>query len=66
METRKKIVYLLQINYMEMALPNRHYFGVDLSKFPVGVTSNDAVFLPVDKPSGNIRAALTRNVTAKI
>jgi len=55
-----------EINYMEMALPNRHYFGVDLSKFPVGVTSNDTVFLPVDKPSGNIRAALTRNVTAKL
>lgn len=49
-----------------MVLPNRHYINVDLSKFPVGVATNDTVFMPLDKPSGNIRAALTRKLTAKL
>ncbi|XP_043224722.1 uricase-like [Amphibalanus amphitrite] len=46
---------------IEMVMPNKHYFSVDLSKFPrVGSASNDEVFLPVDKPSGNIRCVLAR------
>lgn len=56
-----------QINYIEMELPNRHYIPLDLSKFPrVGYPTNDEVLMPLDKPSGNIRAALTRNVVAKL
>lgn len=55
-----------EISYIEMVLPNRHYINVDLSKFPVGVATNDTVFMPLDKPSGNIRAALTRKLTAKL
>jgi urate oxidase len=47
-----------------MAMPNRHYFNVDLSKFPKsvgGCTDNNEVFLPVDKPSGYITATLGQN-----
>ena len=46
---------------VEMVMPNKHYFSVDLSKFPrVGSATNDEVFQPVDKPSGNIRCILAR------
>ncbi len=57
-----------QMEWMSMAMPNKHYFNVDLSKFPrsVGGTggakcTNDEVFMPVDKPSGMIIAKLARN-----
>jgi urate oxidase len=56
-----------EIRYIEMELPNRHYVNIDLSKFPkVGSATNDEVLLPLDKPSGNIHAALARNFTAKL
>lgn len=46
---------------MEITMPNKHYFSIDLSKFPgVGCDKNDEVFLPVDKPAGNITAKLGR------
>ncbi len=51
------------MNKIHMALPNAHYFAVDLSKFPPhvgGNSKNNEVFQPVDKPSGMIQAALTR------
>lgn len=60
-------VDILQINYIEMILPNKHYVNVDLSKFPrVGAAHNDEVLQPLDKPSGNIRAALTRTLASKL
>ncbi len=49
------------MNEIYMAMPNKHYFNVDLSKFPKavgGCTGNDEVFMPVDKPSGYITATL--------
>ncbi|XP_037088009.1 uricase-like [Pollicipes pollicipes] len=50
------------VGEVEMVMPNKHYFAVDLSKFPgVGSATNNEVFLPVDKPSGNIRAVLARS-----
>ena len=55
-----------QMEWMRMAMPNKHYFNVDLSKFPRTVSgmergeANDEVFLPVDKPSGMITAKLGR------
>lgn len=53
---------LRQVGEIYMQMPNKHYFSVDLSKFPrVGSKTNDQVFLPVDKPSGMIEATLTRN-----
>lgn len=58
---------LFQISYIEMILPNKHYVNVDLSKFPkVGYATNDEVLQPLDKPSGNIRAALTRTPASKL
>ena len=52
---------LPDVTEIEMVMPNKHYFSVDLSKFPkVGSATNDEVFLPVDKPSGNIRCVLAR------
>jgi len=53
-----------QVTKIHMALPNAHYFAVDLSKFPSpvgGTRFNDEVFQPVDKPSGFIQAALSRS-----
>lgn len=44
-----------------VAMPNKHYFNVDLSKFPRsvgGCPDNNEVFMPVDKPSGYIQAVL--------
>lgn len=42
-------------------MPNKHYFTVDLSKFPKVVQGeNQDVFLPVDKPAGIIYAQLDR------
>ncbi|EFX89027.1 hypothetical protein DAPPUDRAFT_233847 [Daphnia pulex] len=56
-----------EINYIEMILPNKHYINVDLSKFKnVGFAHNDTVLQPLDKPSGNIRAALTRTLVSKL
>ena len=40
---------------------NKHYFIVDLSKFPESVggsNENNEVYLPVDKPSGYIASTL--------
>ena len=44
-----------------MRMPNKHYFELDLSKFPKLVQDeNKEVYLPVDKPSGIIYAQLNR------
>ena len=47
-----------------MSMPNRHYFGVDFSKFPdipeVQGEGAGQVLLPVDKPSGYITSTLSR------
>ncbi|XP_066588428.1 uricase [Prorops nasuta] len=50
-----------QICSIEMKMPNKHYFDVDLSKFSKVVQGeNKEVYLPVDKPSGIIYARLNR------
>ena len=52
-----------QMNEIFMAMPNKHYFNVDLSKFPRsvgGCNDNEDVFLPIDKPAGYIEATLGR------
>lgn len=48
-----------------MTMPNKHYFPVDLTKFPKSVLEdhhgdNKEVYLPIDKPSGIIYAELVR------
>ncbi|GLV42504.1 Urate oxidase [Carabus blaptoides fortunei] len=59
-----------QICRIEMTMPNKHYFSVDMSKFPKSVledNENKEVYLPVDKPSGIIYAELLRkDITAKL
>jgi len=52
-----------QMEEIYIAMPNKHYFTVDLTKFPNSVggsKNNDEVFLPVDKPAGYIQATLGR------
>ncbi|XP_069947052.1 uricase [Cherax quadricarinatus] len=52
---------------MRVTMPNKHYFSVDFSKFKeVGSRENNEVFLPVDKPSGNIMAVLGRKTHSKL
>ena len=49
-----------------MVMPNKHYFNVDFGKFPSKLTKgapNEEVLQPVDKPSGLIRARMSRNDT---
>ena len=54
----------LQVSEVMMSMPNRHYFGVDFSKFPdipeVQGEGAGQVLLPVDKPSGYITSTLSR------
>lgn len=49
-------------------MPNKHYFELDLSKFPKVIQEkNKEVYLPVDKPSGIIYAQLNRkNIKSKL
>ena len=53
-----------------MTMPNKHYFTLDLSKFPQNIVQgeNKDVYEPVDKPSGIIHAMLERKqqVMAKL
>ncbi|XP_042215490.1 uricase-like [Homarus americanus] len=50
-----------EISQIKVTMPNKHYYTVDLSKFKeVGSKDNNEVFLPVDTPSGNIMAVLSR------
>ncbi|KRT84431.1 hypothetical protein AMK59_640, partial [Oryctes borbonicus] len=52
-----------QISRIDMQMPNKHYFEVDMSKFAPRVLDtcdNQEVYLPVDKPSGIIYAELIR------
>lgn len=57
-----------QISSIEMQMPNKHYFDIDLTKFSKLVSGeNKEVYLPVDKPSGIIYAQLNRkDVTSKL
>ncbi|XP_069089457.1 uricase-like isoform X1 [Pleurodeles waltl] len=49
---------------VEIILPNKHYFTVDLSK--MGLRNDDEVLLPLDKPAGNITATLRRKTPSKL
>nr|CAD7570541.1 unnamed protein product [Timema californicum] len=56
-----------QICRIEMHMPNKHYFTLDLSKFPSLVKGeNKEVYQPVDKPSGIIHAILERKSRSKL
>ncbi|KAM8930886.1 uricase-like [Pelodytes ibericus] len=53
-----------QIEEIEVILPNKHYFTIDMSKF--GLTNKDEIFLPSDKPYGNITGTVRRKATSKL
>ncbi|XP_013384613.1 uricase-like [Lingula anatina] len=56
-----------QISRIELVLPNVHAYKFDFSKFTkLGITDNNEIFQPADKPSGNIRAVLERNVKSRL
>lgn len=57
-----------QIEEIEMVLPNVHYFDVDFKRFPkIDFNRNQIqVLQPVDKPSGNIKAAVKRSVKSRL
>lgn len=57
-----------QVEKMEMTLPNVHYFAVDYNRFPklnLKEYKNE-VFMPTDKPSGNISASIQRSQSSKL
>ncbi|KAM3915040.1 uricase-like [Leptodactylus fuscus] len=53
-----------EIEEIEVILPNKHYFNIDMSKF--GLTNNDEILLPSDKPYGNITGTVRRKPVSKL
>ncbi|PYK30030.1 MAG: urate oxidase [Verrucomicrobia bacterium] len=48
-----------EISRIELAMPNKHYLPIDLSKF--GRENKNEVFTPTDEPHGQIEAVVTRD-----
>jgi urate oxidase len=57
----------VQIQRIDMSMPNKHYLTLDLSKFPQIVVKgeNKEVYHPVDRPCGIIHATLQRKDEAR-
>ena len=56
----------IQIESIEMVLPNKHYYAFDFIKFKKvlnGSTENKDIFFPTDEPYGNIFGKLQRKKT---
>lgn len=53
-----------EIEEIEIVMPNKHYFTIDMSKF--GIPKNNEVLLPVDNPSGNIAGTVRRRLVSKL
>ncbi|XP_078075116.1 uricase [Mustelus asterias] len=53
-----------EMEEIEIAMPNKHYFTIDLTKF--GIHQNNEVLLPVDNPSGNITGTLQKRPASKL
>lgn len=47
-----------EISQVELAMPNKHYLPIDLSRF--GRENKNEVFTPTDEPHGQIEAVVTR------
>jgi len=61
---RKILLSTPEIDEVKMSMPNRHYFPIDFSKFPIPELTGEGagqVLLPVDKPSGMITSCLARS-----
>ncbi|XP_073500100.1 uricase-like isoform X2 [Phyllobates terribilis] len=53
-----------EIEEVEVILPNKHYFTIDLSKF--NLSNKDEILLPSDKPYGNITGTVRRKAFSKL
>ncbi|XP_028667382.1 uricase [Erpetoichthys calabaricus] len=53
-----------EIEEIEIVMPNKHYFTIDMSK--MGLTNKDEVLLPLDNPSGNITGTVRRKPFSKL
>lgn len=56
--------YIPQVERVTIDMPNRHYFSIDFSKFPIEAVQGEGageVLLPVDNPSGFITSTLVRS-----
>ncbi|KAL5012963.1 hypothetical protein ScPMuIL_011514 [Solemya velum] len=65
---KNALALIPQVDTIEMTLPNVHYFNIDFKRFPkmeFGGSKQD-VYLPTDKPSGNIQATIRRSQTSKL
>ncbi|KAL3871233.1 hypothetical protein ACJMK2_039241 [Sinanodonta woodiana] len=65
---KEALANIPHIDKIEMTLPNVHYFSVDFNRFPKLEFSGcqNEIYMPTDKPSGNIRAAIQRKPSAKL
>ncbi|CAO3675231.1 unnamed protein product [Umbelopsis vinacea] len=55
------------VGEIDYSLPNKHYFGVDMSKFKIDNTDKNLdVYQPVADPSGLITATTARKPAAKL
>ncbi|XP_074654512.1 uricase-like [Tubulanus polymorphus] len=66
--TEKRVLEKIpEIESMDIELPNVHHYEADFSKFKrLNITRNDEVFIPTDKPSGNIQATMARKPASKL
>ncbi|XP_072366452.1 uricase [Scyliorhinus torazame] len=53
-----------EMEEIEIIMPNKHYFTIDLTKF--GIHQNNEVLLPLDNPSGSITGTLRRRPVSKL
>ncbi|XP_043936164.1 uricase-like [Protopterus annectens] len=53
-----------EIEEIEIVMPNKHYFTIDMSK--MGLSNKDEVLLPLDNPSGNITGTIRRKHPSKL
>ncbi|KAG9482949.1 uricase-like [Eleutherodactylus coqui] len=53
-----------EIEEIEITLPNKHYYIFDLSK--LGLTNNNEILQPSDKPSGKITGTVRRTALSRL
>ncbi|XP_041134213.1 uricase [Polyodon spathula] len=53
-----------EIEEIEIVMPNKHYFTIDMSK--MGIDNKDEVLLPLDNPSGNIAGTVRRKPLSRL
>uniref|UniRef100_A0A8C5WJF4 Uricase n=1 Tax=Leptobrachium leishanense TaxID=445787 RepID=A0A8C5WJF4_9ANUR len=61
---KRSLKMIPEIEEMELILPNKHYFTIDLSK--LGLENQDEILLPSDIPYGNITGTVRRAIPSKL